>query len=244
MIYRGGGRLKPCRKAGFTLAEILITLGIIGVVAAMVIPSLISSFQKKIYYSKFMKARMIVENALKLYTEETGCDTLHCGGTSRVEDFTKYFNVSTYVTENNYKNICKNYNKVAYKYDGTNVMNQPWLCYENVVCDKSSANYAFITKDGMLFNFCTHWGFGYGSVIDTNGPNQGPNTFGRDIFLTYITLSEQNQPWLCGSIWGQSKACNEQINDPSYQANSCYDDGKKFGMNCAVRLIEEGKMNY
>ena len=31
----------------FTLAEILITLGIIGVVAAMTIPTLITNYQKK-----------------------------------------------------------------------------------------------------------------------------------------------------------------------------------------------------
>ena len=33
---------------GFTLAEVLIVLGIIGVVAALTMPSLISNYQKKI----------------------------------------------------------------------------------------------------------------------------------------------------------------------------------------------------
>ena len=32
-------------KKGFTLAEVLITLGIIGVVAAMTIPTLIANYQ-------------------------------------------------------------------------------------------------------------------------------------------------------------------------------------------------------
>lgn len=32
----------------FTLAEVLITLGIIGIVAAMTIPTLINNYQKKI----------------------------------------------------------------------------------------------------------------------------------------------------------------------------------------------------
>lgn len=35
------------KKNGFTLAEVLITLGIIGVVAALTIPTLISNYQKK-----------------------------------------------------------------------------------------------------------------------------------------------------------------------------------------------------
>ena len=34
-------------KAGFTLTEVLITLGIIGVVAAMTIPNLITNYQKR-----------------------------------------------------------------------------------------------------------------------------------------------------------------------------------------------------
>lgn len=34
-------------QVGFTLAEVLITLGIIGVVAAMTIPTLMTNYQKK-----------------------------------------------------------------------------------------------------------------------------------------------------------------------------------------------------
>ncbi len=35
------------KNLGFTLAEVLLTLGIIGVVAAMTIPMLITNYQKK-----------------------------------------------------------------------------------------------------------------------------------------------------------------------------------------------------
>lgn len=40
---------KSCRnnKVAFTLAEVLITLGIIGVVAAMTLPTLIANYQKR-----------------------------------------------------------------------------------------------------------------------------------------------------------------------------------------------------
>ena len=40
------------RSAAFTLAEVLITLGIIGIVAAMTIPALINNFQAKQYETK------------------------------------------------------------------------------------------------------------------------------------------------------------------------------------------------
>ena len=45
----------PYRKSGFTLAEVLITLGIIGVVAAMTMPSLINRTRNKELHSQFLK---------------------------------------------------------------------------------------------------------------------------------------------------------------------------------------------
>ena len=40
-------------KKGFTLAEVLITLGIIGVVAAMTLPTLIAKHQEKEWVTAF-----------------------------------------------------------------------------------------------------------------------------------------------------------------------------------------------
>ena len=42
-------------KKGFTLAEILITLAIIGVVAAITISTVIADYNKQQYYTRFMK---------------------------------------------------------------------------------------------------------------------------------------------------------------------------------------------
>lgn len=44
------------KRFGFTLAEVLITLGIIGVVAALTMPSIISNIQKTILKNQFKKA--------------------------------------------------------------------------------------------------------------------------------------------------------------------------------------------
>lgn len=43
------------RKTAFTLAEVLITLGIIGVVAALTLPSLIQSYREKETVAKLKK---------------------------------------------------------------------------------------------------------------------------------------------------------------------------------------------
>lgn len=53
------------RKA-FTLAEVLITLGIIGVVTAMTMPFLINNYQQKQYEVKYAKAKNIMTNAINL----------------------------------------------------------------------------------------------------------------------------------------------------------------------------------
>ena len=42
-------------KFGFTLAEVLITLGIIGVVAALTLPSLVTNYQKQVTVNKLKK---------------------------------------------------------------------------------------------------------------------------------------------------------------------------------------------
>ena len=50
----------------FTLAEVLITLGIIGVVAAMTLPMLIQNYQKMVLKNQFKKTYTTLFNAVKL----------------------------------------------------------------------------------------------------------------------------------------------------------------------------------
>jgi prepilin-type N-terminal cleavage/methylation domain-containing protein len=51
--------------AGFTLAEVLITLGIIGVVAALTIPALVASYQEKVLKTQFKKLYATASIALQ-----------------------------------------------------------------------------------------------------------------------------------------------------------------------------------
>mgnify|MGYP002520619939 CR=1 FL=1 len=52
-------------RYGFTLAEVLITLGIIGVVAAMTIPNLINNYKAHRLRSQFLKSYSTVQQVLK-----------------------------------------------------------------------------------------------------------------------------------------------------------------------------------
>jgi prepilin-type N-terminal cleavage/methylation domain-containing protein len=54
------------RQSGFTLAEVLITLGIIGVVAAMTIPSLINQTNGQQYKTGFKKIVSVLSQAVTM----------------------------------------------------------------------------------------------------------------------------------------------------------------------------------
>ena len=72
----GGGapenKLLAGRKIGFTLAEVLITIGIIGIVAAMTIPMLISGYKKSVVVSSLQKNLSLFSQAVKLAEAKYG----------------------------------------------------------------------------------------------------------------------------------------------------------------------------
>ena len=59
-------------KAAFTLAEVLITLAIIGVVATMTIPTLVVEYRKKQWVSGLQKAIYVLNNGTKLMMADEG----------------------------------------------------------------------------------------------------------------------------------------------------------------------------
>ncbi|MCK7521149.1 MAG: type II secretion system GspH family protein [Ignavibacteriales bacterium] len=100
MIYK--------KSKGFTLAELLITLTIIGIVATLTIPALKKAYEKQYIVSSLQYVVTTGNAALKKMAADKGCiDDLHCtgmfeiGGKS-VADYTKdvgdelvkYFNVA------------------------------------------------------------------------------------------------------------------------------------------------------
>lgn len=64
--------IKTKRKSAFTLAETLITLGIIGIVAAITIPNLIHTYQKKQTVAKLKETYSILQQAIRTSEENEG----------------------------------------------------------------------------------------------------------------------------------------------------------------------------
>jgi prepilin-type N-terminal cleavage/methylation domain-containing protein len=68
-LQRGG---EPTHRLGFTLAEVLITLGIIGVVAALTMPTLIANYQKYVTATRLKSTFSMLSQAVNLAVADNG----------------------------------------------------------------------------------------------------------------------------------------------------------------------------
>ena len=59
-------------RLGFTIAEVLITLGIIGIVAALTIPALVTGYQKNVTVESLKKVYSTLSQAVKLSEADNG----------------------------------------------------------------------------------------------------------------------------------------------------------------------------
>lgn len=242
---------------GFTLAEVLITLGIIGVVAALTIPALISDSQKQQEVTALKKAYSEIQNALKMYMLNNSCDTLSCTGV---------FNGTAGGTtwDANMDTAIRSVFKVVESCDS----NDSSKCSKNVNYLGATASwstffnfgYMFKTADGFLFQIldsdagsCTY-NSGAGSgvkmknacayiIVDTNG-DQKPDRFGRDVFWFWIGND--------GFLYPYAGVEDNKVNFLYWGTNSnmCGDSSGTIptgalGVGCSARIIEKGwQMDY
>ncbi|MBR1754862.1 type II secretion system protein [bacterium] len=84
------------KQRGFTLAEVLITLGIIGVVAALTIPTLMQKYHKSVIESKLKETASMLQNAYELSEVDYGLNHIREGFEANnpdkaMEMFEKYY---------------------------------------------------------------------------------------------------------------------------------------------------------
>ena len=222
-------------RFGFTLAEVLITLGIIGVVAAITIPTLMQKYYEKQTVAKLKETYSILSQALKSASQEEGLpeEWENCNKESKESAekgaaiLKKYLKVAIDCGGDDSKGMCiapedysfLNGNK-AYSFHKKNYE------YKMKLMNGSSIVFRFIDEndparanEGMIMSF----------KIGTNGAAK-PNTFGRDLF--FMRYYEGKGLLLVG---------NPQIESP--YTESCLNK-MQDGQGCAYYVVTFGNMDY
>ena len=117
------------KKKGFTLAEVLITLAIIGVVAAISIPSVISNSQQQEFKTGLRKAVSVLNSAITM--------------NMAIDGESPYENTDLYNYLQRHMSVMKS-GRVEFK--------SVYIDSSGNKADKTQ-NYAFYTTDGMRFEF-------------------------------------------------------------------------------------------
>lgn len=196
----------------FTLAEVLVTLGIIGIVAAMTLPALVAKYKDKELASRTKKAYSEIQQAAQLAQASLGTpgnnSTLFdITKTSQevTQNFAKYFNGAKYCAPDTGGNECTGLH-YSIKYSGR---------YENpgsgtVANGQMYYSHRIVLNDGTVVSVdqqdseyregdCQQWNedgslgdtatckSSYIAIIrfDVNG-NKSPNQFGRDVFQLLV----------------------------------------------------------
>ncbi len=229
------------RKLGFTLAEVLITLTVIGVVAALSIPTLLSSSNDTSNVTALKKNFATLTNAIKLYQAENGSIAALYSGS--------HADVLTGVS--GYLNLIKNCGTAA----GCWYTDELKTVSGGVVNASAEAllgtDYARgILADGTMIAFssngnCTTTpgnidvapfvGATCGDiVVDING-SKGPNIIGNDVFSFWVTKASVSPKGAKGT-------------GATTDGTSCTTVGastdEKTAEGCTTEAIAMGSMDY
>ena len=227
-------------RLGFTLAEVLITLGIIGVVAAMTLPSLIQKQTEKATVAKVKKAYSVLQQAFIRATQENSTPDIWDMMSSQYDNpsivfadkFVPYMNVIVNCIGSDSIFVKKNCTKVLYT---------------------STTYSSFRTGDGSTFIFQNYtdvcnWGAGNtpslkkicGSIfVDINGVN-GPNIMGKDIFEFWLTT---NGVFPTGTKDDTRKPMKEYCNSERVFGQN-YNNWFANGSACTAWVLYNENMDY
>lgn len=170
-------------KNAFTLAEVLITLGIIGIVAAMTMPVLIAQHQKKETISKLKKAYSTIAQAYELSKLENG--EFENWDVVPNSDAEEYFN-KFWKPYLNVLKVCEDYKDCGYSLQRPWKQLDPTKYSQEDVSTKGTMRFGSILADGTVVTFRTPPVNQSAKInIDINGA-KGPNRTGRDYFWLEI----------------------------------------------------------
>lgn len=202
----------PLQRRAFTLAEVLITLVIIGVIAAFTIPTLINNTKKQEYVSALKKTYSTLATVTNKIMNDEGMPRGDIGGwaTSSGAVFNQYKKYLSFVKECGV-GVDGCYGQGSYKLLSSNDKDPTW---------GSSQFPKIILSDGTLLIFvhrsndCTSSMFGSNDLcssigVDING-EKPPNIWGRDAFI-FVIKENGLHPAGCDTavfdVRGQNSTC-------------------------------------
>ena len=204
--YNSNMKKYSCGVKGFTLAEVLITLAIIGVVAALTIPTIISKIQEVHFHAKWKDCYALLNSAFRMTVAENPgmvVSQINSYGPTRefIDAMLLHLNVvDTCSIESTYdSNICDNSpnnrdEQIKYKWSGI-ASNYPSSRYTTFTGGKITGGdfnqKTALLKNGASIYFGGLWS-GLTIVVDVNNFNGGPNILGKDVYAISLTGTSVN----------------------------------------------------
>ncbi len=232
------------KKAAFTLAEVLVTLAVIGIVAAMTIPTLVSNYQEKETVTKVKKFYSTISQAYQLATidygkaSEWGIEGRDKGSQDDEEE--TYNAVNAILVRDKLLKYVKTSKVCDNAKDQTacGVADKIYMLDDNINPGMPSQTASAMLTDGstilVLANSANDTNRGPGELshvwanihYDVNGIKP-PNTEGKDIFAFYLA---ENSVIPFGT--------------PNETTYSFENDCASFGSPCTAWVVYNGNMDY
>ena len=222
------------RKKGFTLAEVLITLVIIGVIAAMTIPSLINKTNEQETVVAVKKAFTIISQAYqKIFAENGEINPSMLG--DRNSEATKTLG-EMFARQLNTQKVCGMDTSGDCFSTQNNGMYKDFVGNDWQVMNASNT-YKMVLSDGIAVSvrgYMTYNSYGtsealqncFGEVIvDVNG-DKGPNAQGKDVFKFRLT-----------KFGVLPSGTQEDTDNPPENCRTA-------GLACTAWVITNGNMDY
>ena len=238
--------LSTVHSFAFTLAETLIVMGIIGVVAALTIPNVNKNTGRAEAVAKVKKIYAELNEAHSRATavygpieKWSGGDMTGIGPSENSKGIKRYYDRITEFMK--IQKSCR---------DSSDITGCMDVSYKDIYGSSYTPNYddaqsyvRAITSGGWSFSIasysssCKGSGYGYSNscgniYVDIDGPNKGKNTRGIDVFEFLITKNGI-QPFGSGEYWTDS-------GNYGHNVHQCF----TYGTYCTEWVIRNGNMDY
>lgn len=220
------------RNKAFTLAEVLITLGIIGIIAAMTLPTVITNYQKKQTVAQLKKVYTLIGQSIKLaevdYEAPQYWDFTLPSEKFNSKYIKPYFKIVKEYAVGKFPRNYHIYGTDGNQHDGFfDYFENPKIVLSDGAMITVQTNKSAEEKPYVVF------------IVDLNGMRK-PNKYGRDMFVISVQPDGGLVPYGVGNVAGgrgKLEYNREKLaNGNDYRA--C--NRQQSGAFCAALIIIDG----